>query len=92
MATLIKVIATELVTPQLAFYWIGTNRQTRHLDMQAVVNLVQRMRAGVWEPEAAPLVLDQWDRLVDGQHRCHAIVLHGKGVVVAVSREKVVNG
>ena len=94
MVTLVRHIGIELVTPRLAFESLQHQlhrEPPQQLDMQLVLNLASRMKHSHWQPEAMPLVFDQWGRLVDGRHRCHAIVLHGEPVQVAVSRAQVVN-
>jgi len=94
MATLVRQLSIELVTPRLAFESLQHQLHRdppQQLDVQLVASLACSMRQKRWQPEAMPLVFDQWGRLVDGRHRCHAIVLHGEAVQVAVSRTEVVN-
>lgn len=66
------------VSPELASYWltkeIGSNRNRRPLD---VTKYARDMREGRWRFTGDPIKFDTEGRLIDGGHRCTAVVESG---------------
>jgi len=81
-----RKITHELVdlSPQLAEKWLGHNLGNRHLRRQKVQQYAQDMRSGNWQISGQAIQFD-WDgRLIDGQHRCEAVIESGVTVRVLV--------
>lgn len=64
------------VTPDLAKEWIGiANYQNRKLRNGRVESYADMMRRGQWVMTGDPIRFDVNGRLIDGQHRLHALAL-----------------
>lgn len=77
---------TVLVTPDLARDWLATAASNRKLNQRHVVILAEDMRHGRWALTHQGLAFDEHGRLVDGQHRLHAVILAGCSVLMMVVR------
>lgn len=83
-----RSVTHELVelTPSLAEQWLGHNLGNRNLRRQKVQQYAQDMRSGNWQTSGQAIQFD-WDgRLIDGQHRCEAVIESGVTVRVLVVR------
>lgn len=75
-----------MVTPEMASRWLAQQHPNRRVNVGYVRYLVAEMKAGNWQTTHQGIALDWNDRLVDGQHRLHAIVASGQTVMVQVTR------
>lgn len=75
----------ELVTPALAEEYLSKN-ENRRLRASQVAFLSQTMKAGEFKATHQGVAFTKSGRLVDGQHRLHAIILSGKSVYMLVVR------
>ena len=65
----------ETITPTMAKLYLETNYgKQRSLSESHVVHLAQQMKAGQWECNGEPIIFDENDNLIDGQHRLKAII------------------
>ena len=65
---------TVNITPAMAEKWLAKNLGNRHVRESHVATLVRDIRDGNWRQTGEAIKFD-WDgRLIDGQHRLHAIV------------------
>ena len=62
----------------------GNHESQRRKNPAHVAMLASRILAGSWDPYAGALVVDASGRLVDGQHRCAAVVASGTAVSVPI--------
>jgi hypothetical protein len=77
-------VTHELVelTPELAEKWLGKNLGNRNLRRQKVLQYARDMREGNWQTSGQAIQFD-WDgRLIDGQHRCEAVIESGVTITV----------
>ena len=56
----------------------------RNLSESHVVHLAQQMKAGQWECNGEPIIFDENDNLIDGQHRLNAIIRSGVAIETLV--------
>lgn len=75
------------VTPDLAAKWLALNiENNRSLRRRAVERYARDMKAGRWLPCGDPIRFDEQGRLIDGQHRLHAVLSSGVTVRMVVLR------
>lgn len=78
------VVTAERVkmTPAMAQEIIGRNEQNRSVSWPYVEQIARDIVAGRWVYDASPVRLAKSGRLLDGQHRCHAVVMAKRAVDV----------
>lgn len=79
------------VTPQMAAEWLLLNTRNRPIRRAAVVTYASDMANGDWDEEAGDPVRfatqdDGTELLIDGQHRCMAVVRAKKTIRMKVRR------
>jgi hypothetical protein len=74
------------VTPEIAGAWLKSNGKNRALSQRHVKNLAESIQKGLWVTNGETICFDDEGRLLDGQHRLHAVVLADKPIEVAVAR------
>lgn len=72
------------ISPNKATELLSTVGPNRKVSMHHVRALAGAMERGEWIPEVSEIVIDKNGELIDGQHRLHAIILHGKPVRMRV--------
>ena len=79
-------ISHELVdlTPALASEWLGQNHGNRNLRTRKVANYARDMRNGSWLTSGDSIKFDWNGRMIDGQHRCEAVIDSGATIRVLV--------
>ena len=75
----------ELITPDRARALLANMIRNRPLTPPRVTTMARDMAAGRWNLTHQGLALDHGGRLIDGQHRCHAIAQSGHSVWMAVA-------
>lgn len=83
-------VETMIITPTIAAEMLKHNTLNRHLNMGHVEKLARDMKKGWWRENGEPICFDTRGRLINGQHRLHAIIKSSKSfefVVVTVSPE-----
>jgi hypothetical protein len=68
---------TRLITPEVAAGLIAAMDRNRPLSVPRVDAMVSDMREDRWIFDGAPIRVSADGELLDGQHRCHAIVQSG---------------
>lgn len=81
-------VTIEEVTPQQAAAYLENNDDNRNISAAAVDNLARLMSEGKWEFNGDAIRFDTDGKLLDGQHRCMAIVRSG----VTISQQVVIRG
>lgn len=66
----------EIITPERAHELLELNHNNRNLAQRFVDRYASDMAAGLWRDVGDPLRFSK-DRLLDGQHRLHAIIKSG---------------
>jgi hypothetical protein len=72
------------LTPTLAEKWLGQNHENRNLRSSKVRAFARDMRNGEWTTTGQPIQFDWNGNLIDGQHRCEAVIESGVTVRVLV--------
>ncbi|HSX81881.1 MAG TPA: hypothetical protein VLQ80_25355 [Candidatus Saccharimonadia bacterium] len=69
-----------IVSPQMACDWLATAHPNRPVSRARVRTIARAIKAGAWQTNGQTLVLCPDFRLLDGRHRCMAIVEAGRSV------------
>lgn len=77
---------TETITPEKAREYLSRNGRNRPIRKSQVNTLSQEMAAGRWMPNGEPIIFDEKDNLVDGQHRLSACAKSGASFTTLVVR------
>lgn len=74
------------LTPAVAEKWLGQNHGNRNVRTAKVKSLARDMRNGAWLTDGSPYRFDWNGVLIDGQHRCEAVIESGITVRALVIR------
>lgn len=77
---------TLLITPAMAQEFLRTQYTNRKVSSPLVANYKRQMDRDEWLLSPHGLVFDETGRMTDGQHRCLAVIAHGKPVWMKVHR------
>lgn len=78
----------ELITPEIAKELLSHNGANRPLSEVIVTEYARQMAAGLWKEETAESIKISADgRLINGQHRLHAVIKAKVSLYFLVSRE-----
>jgi hypothetical protein len=83
-----KKVSTEVVKvgPKDAMSIIEKQTDNRKIYEERVENYARQMKAGEWALNGQGLTYDWFDRLLDGQHRCWAVIQSGCTIEFTVTR------
>lgn len=73
------------VTPELAEFWLTQNEANRSVRRAIWKAYARDMAAGAWKLTAEPIKISPSGKLLDGQHRLHAVVESGATVQMFVA-------
>ncbi|MFG3617439.1 hypothetical protein [Nocardia sp. NPDC047654] len=76
----------ELIDPEKAEQYLGKNHSNRNLRKAHYLSQASDMKAGRWQPSHMSIAFDTRGKLIDGQHRLHAIVESGIPIWLFVAR------
>jgi hypothetical protein len=79
--------AVTVITPEVARVWLTRNIGNRPVAPSQVQRLEDAIRAGKWRMTGDPIRFSKTGKLIDGQHRLHAIVNAGEAVSCLVLRD-----
>lgn len=79
-------VSVVMVTPEMARRWLGQNIKNRKIRKQKWMDYARDMASGRWTFDGAPLRFSADGRLLDGQHRCLAIIESGVTLPMVVVR------
>lgn len=74
------------ITPELAETWLARNLGNRNLRETKVATLARDISRGEWRQTGEAIKFDWNGRLIDGQHRLHAIIAAGVAARMLVIR------
>lgn len=74
------------VTPEIAEEWFGTMGVNRRLSDSNLSAIATAMEEGNWHNDGTPIRFNEQGQMIDGQHRCMAIVMTGKTQKLLVIR------
>lgn len=72
------------LTPDAARKLLANNVLNRPLRNKRIHDLSRAIKEGRWMLNGASIVVDRKNRLMDGQHRCHAVIRANKAVSVVM--------
>jgi hypothetical protein len=78
--------AVVTLTPKLAAEWLATRGQQRDVIPNVVKKYTSQMKQALWVFNAEPVMFDEHGALIDGQHRCLAVISSGVTIEVLVVR------
>lgn len=67
-------IRVETITPEIARQYLDMNKENRPVRRMRVDSYAQQMARGQWLPTGDPIRFNSEGRLLDGQHRLHAVI------------------
>lgn len=70
-----------VITPAIALQFLEHNRGNRSLNKKRVANYAREIAAGAWMMNGENIKFARSGRLLDGQHRLHAVVLSQMPIV-----------
>lgn len=73
------------LTPDLARHLLGQNQGNRDVRAQVVKALARDMSAGNWRLTSESIKIDTNDVMIDGQHRCLAVIESGVTIRVVLA-------
>lgn len=76
----------ETITPELAKEYLKCNTSNRPLRKGVIDFLAREIKEGSWKTTHQGIAFDYYGRLIDGQHRLHAIASSGIPVEILVTR------
>ncbi len=74
-----------LVTPDQARRWLADQEFNRALRQIKVKEYASDMKSGRWMATAQPIMINQSGKLIDGQHRLHAVIESGAEIEMLVA-------
>jgi hypothetical protein len=69
--------STTTLTPRLAAEWLATTGQQRAVVPHVVKKYAAQMKQGLWRFNCEPIIFDTDGKMIDGQHRCLAVINSG---------------
>lgn len=80
-------ITQEIITPEMAREYLKFNTENyRSLSKDRVISYAGDMKNGEWQMNGEAIKFDETGKLIDGQHRLHAIIRAGVPVEMLVVR------
>jgi len=77
---------TETVTPAIAQKYLENMTTNRPLRSGVVEFYARQMKDGLWKANGQGLIFDEGGKMLDGQHRCWAVIECGLNVEMMVTR------
>ncbi len=75
-----------LITPTMAKAWLAEAGHNRRVNQAVVIKYAGDMKDGLWTLTHQGIAFDENGRLIDGQHRLHAIIMAGFAVMMMVTK------
>ena len=79
-------VTIETITPEIAKRYLQRNEVNRPLSIRTVQELTRAIVNGEWQINGEAIKLDLHHNLIDGQHRCHAVVKADRPIKTYVMR------
>ena len=74
------IVVTAEITPKVAESLLANNKGNRPLNPRVVDRYAADMAAGAWQTNGEPIIVGSDKRLLDGQHRLHAVIKSGVAI------------
>lgn len=75
-----------MVTPDIAAEFLRSNSTNRPLRRKKVDQYARAMTDGQWQETGQPIIFSKSGRMIDGQHRCAAVMKAGVTVAMTIVR------
>ena len=79
-------VEVEIITPANAEAYLRNNAKHRKIKQKKVDEYVNEMKDGKWRLNGKVIIFDSNGRLLNGQHRLHAVVQSGVPLTILVVR------
>jgi len=76
-------VSVELITPEMAREYLFSQGANRNINSTRISDYILRMSRGEWKI-GQPIIFDENNCLIDGQHRLKAVIKYGKPVEFAI--------
>jgi hypothetical protein len=76
----------EVITPEVAHAMLGRNLKNRAVNKSLVSTYVRDMKNGAWQVTGEAIKIDSHGTMLDGQHRCLAVIESETSVPMLVVR------
>lgn len=76
---------TVLLDPPTAKAWLESQERNRSVKERKIEQFAAAIRRGEWRFNAQTIGFDKAGKMIDGQHRCHAVIRANKTVTVLVA-------
>lgn len=76
----------ERIDPDKAAKYLAENTRNRKIKVKHITNLAKAMTQGEWQVNGDAIRFDSNGKVVDGQHRLHAIIQSGVAITTVVIR------
>jgi len=76
--------AVAIITPDIADAILSSNKNYRRLDRNRVERYANSLLDDVWEVNGESIKLDSNGRLLDGQHRLHAVIRANRNLTTSI--------
>lgn len=80
-------ISVVPITPETASHWLSRNIGNRPASQATVDRYAKAMINGAWKMAGDPIRFSKTGKLIDGQHRLHAIIQSGVTITCVVMRD-----
>jgi len=70
----------EWITPELARQYLGNKAPNRHISKRRVHDYARDIKSGNWGLTGETIIFDLKGQLIEGQHRCEAIIEADVGI------------
>jgi hypothetical protein len=77
-------VKREILTKEMAEQLLNKNHNNRNLSIAKAVRYANDMSKGAWADVGDVVRIDTEGNLIDGQHRCKAVVLSGKDIPITM--------
>jgi hypothetical protein len=79
-------VSVELITPRIATALLEANVDNRKLRESRVAQYADMMKRGLWQLQSDAIAISETGKLLNGQHRLHALVSAGRELFFLVVR------
>jgi len=79
------VVRLMEITPEIATEWLAHQSQNRKINKNTVASYVRSIRNGEWQVNGETIKINDAGKLIDGQHRCAAVVASEKPILAFVA-------
>lgn len=79
--------SVEVITPEIAAKYLKLNTENRPVASGALTNIMRALKNNEWKVNGESIKFDKQGKMIDGQHRCLAVIKTGIPLVSVVLRD-----